>query len=319
MAKVTYGLDTGFGSFKIYGKDTSALVVSHVAEVNGSSIDFGAIGGDKKVSAQLISNGVGRFWCGLGASDLGRVNGRMDYEKLTGSPEMIALFFAVLGKTGATHNDSMHLVVGVPFGFVSGDGVKERVAQLKGWMIGEHNWTDGKRQRSAKVSNVSVISQAQAAYLDYGLDESGNESNSDIEGEIGVISIGHNTVELIVLEDGVPSRKFAHSEKLGVRRMLETINASKGNSYEIAELDTKLRAGKLDTDKAVAVWGSEISAAIERGWGESHKRFNKVVAVGGGVKFLNHQLKGLFGSRLVVPDEPVMSVSRGLYKHGVSQ
>lgn len=319
MAKVVYGLDTGFGSFKIYGKDTSALVVSHVAEVDGSSIDFGAIGGDKKVSAQLISNGVGRFWVGLGASDLGRVNSRMDYEKLSGSPEMVALFYAVLGKTGATHNDSMHLTVGVPFGFVSGDGVKERVAQLKGWMIGEHEWLDGKRQRAAKVASVSIISQAQAAYLDYGLNINGTDNDSDIEGEIGVISIGHNTVELIVLEDGVPSRKFAYSEKLGVRRMLETINASKNNAYEIAELDTKLRASKLDTDKAIVTWGSEVIGMIERRWNESHKRFNKVVAVGGGVKFLSHQLKGLFGSRLVVPDEPVMSVSRGLYKHGVSQ
>jgi len=315
--KTILGLDAGFGAFKVYGENGGEQVVAHVAEAPSAEIDFAAVGMGGKPTATLITNGIGRFYVGMGAAELGRVNNRMDYDRLTGSPELKAIYLASLGKAGANSRDSISLVAGVPLGFVSGDGVKERVAQLKGWMAGEHHWEEGRKARGANVTSVAVLSQPHAAYLDYVLNDDGTENDNAVAGEMGIISIGHNTIELLVTEDGNPSRKFAHGEKAGVRRMLETINKELGGGYEIAELDSKLRVGKLNAEKAIATWGSEVASVIERAWGESHRRFAKVIAVGGGIRFVQPQLKKLFGSRLVVPEDAVMAIARGLYKFGV--
>lgn len=316
--KTTVGLDVGFGAFKTWGANSGNLVVAHVAESNGKEIDLSAVGLGTRSTATMISNHIGKFWVGAGATDMGRVATRLDYDRFTGSPEMRALFYAALGNAGILSRDGVNLVVGVPLGFVSGDNVKARIAALRGWMVGKHEWQEGRRERCANVIDVKIISQPHAAYMDYVLDINGNQNDRAVEGEVGLISIGFNTIEFMVMEDGKPSRQFAGGDKVGVRRLLESINASMGNTYSLEELDAKLRAGKLATDKAALVWRSEVLAAIERMWGESHRRFSEVIAVGGGVKLMGDTLRDTFGStRLASVDDGVMSIARGLYKVGV--
>ena len=318
MAKRTRGLDVGFGAFKIFGDTGGHTIVSHVSEAAANEIAFEAVGLKTKTEARLICNGVGRHWVGLGAAELGSVAMRLDYDRLTGSPEMKALFYAALGQAGATSRDVVNLTVGVPLGFLVGEDWKPRVAALKSWMQGAHEWTDGKRDRATYVEKVGIISQPHAAYLDdvLLLDGTANPATA-VSGEVGVISIGFNTIELLVMEDGQPSRRFAHGEKVGVRRLLESANTALGNAYSLAELDAKLRTGKLSIVNALPVWSSSILSSIERAWGETHHRFSRVVAVGGGVQFLDRTLRAMFGSRLVVPQDEVMSIARGLYKLGV--
>jgi len=319
--KQVVGLDLGFGAFKIYTADASGVVVSHVSEARVGDAGLSAIGVNIDPTTQVITNHIGKYYVGLGAAKLGRVNSRLDYDRLTGAPEMRALLYASLGKIGPTYKDTIGLIVGVPVGFVMGDAdeVKARVRAAKDWLIAEHSWLDGKRERTATVSSVSIISQAQAAYIDYSHDSTGEPIDENVDGEIGVVSIGHNTVELLAMSDGEPVRRFMFGEKAGVRRLLETVNIALGGSYDIAELDARLRAGKLDIKNGLESWSSEIAGVIERGFNGASGRFRKVVAVGGGVRFVQPTLKRLFGSRLVVPDDAVMSIARGLHKFGLQQ
>jgi len=325
MASKIYGWDVGYGKSCLYGSDGGNAVVSHVSEAKAQQIDFKAIGADSKIRAQLITNGIGRYWVGLGASELGSVSTRTDYDRIAGSPEVRALLYASLGKFTLSWQDRVHLVVGVPLGFVTGDNVAERIASLKGWLTRDkeqakaHQWQDGRKDHVANIGRVSVLSQAQAAYLDYVLNDDGTENDNAVAGEVGVISIGHNTVEMVAIADGEVVKRFACAENAGVRKMLTTINNSLGGGYEIAELDVKLREGKLDYAKAAESWSSNLEGVIERGWGMAHARFAKVVAVGGGVRFALPMLKRVFGNRLVQSDDAIQSVARGLYKFGVSQ
>lgn len=320
------GFDPGYGAAKLFSSTGGYTVVAHVTPAKADQIDFGAIGIEQKTNAQLISNGIGRWWVGAGASDIGPVNSRMDFDSLSGSPELRAVLYAALGKIGPTSKDTLHLVVGVPLGFVTGNGVKERVSNLKNWLLQAdsadpmHRWQEGRKERAARITQVTVLSQPHAAYLDYVLDDSGRENDNAVAGEYGVISIGHNTVEMMVIKDGEPSRRYAHSAHAGVRQLLEEVNEARGGGYEIAQLDKDLRDGTLDRPaSADAAWQSDLAKVIYSGWSEDHKRFSQIIIAGGGIRFAMPTLKKIFGvSKLRQVDDPVISISRGLYKFGVA-
>jgi hypothetical protein len=132
-----------------------------------------------------------------------------------------------------------------------------------------------------------------------------------------VISIGFNTVELLVLRDNAPVARFTSGDQLGVRRLLEIVRASRAGTYTLGDLDNELRAGGIVGTEAFGQWASLVRGHIESKWGDVAPRFAKVIAVGGGALLLSDDLRDVFGGRLVESDEPVLSVARGLYKLGV--
>ena len=85
----------------------------------------------------------------------------------------------------------------------------------------------------------------------------------------------------------------------------------------MGELDGRLRAGALDTRATLPIWGREVSGAIEHTWGRSWRRFARVIVVGGGALLLNGQLA--FAANAAVPDDPILSIARGLYKMALMQ
>lgn len=84
--------------------------------------------------------------------------------------------------------------------------------------------------------------------------------------------------------------------------------------YSLGELDDRLRRGTLDVGAGMPEWVEEITGAIEDTWSDTWRRFESVVVVGGGSMLLNGQLSGYFGGGIHCPDQPVMSIARGLYK-----
>ena len=136
-------------------------------------------------------------------------------------------------------------------------------------------------------------------------------------GEIGILSIGMNTVELLVVREGVLVQRFTGGDTVGVRRLLELTDAA--GHYSLAERDASLRAGTLKVDTALPIWESEVLGFIERQWGNNSQRFTRVVLVGGGVLLLRDTLLRRFKDRAYIPDDPIMSTARGLYKYALSQ
>lgn len=89
--------DAGFGSIKLFGKQGGMLLQSAVA-INGTT-SLGKLVGLKSARRPLhIQNERGSFYVGQGAHQFGRPVQNLDFDRLTGSPEMLALFHGAVSK-----------------------------------------------------------------------------------------------------------------------------------------------------------------------------------------------------------------------------
>ena len=309
------GLDLGMGNTKIWTPEGGKVIASQVAKPLRTSLDLKAIGLSTGKKSMSILNGAGRLIVGEGAHDQGQPIERLDYDKLAGSPELKALVYAAF--TSAQVQGDLSLFVGLPLGMATS---KARVDAVKDWLTGAHVWRAGAREHVTVAREVKCLSQAMAAYFDWMLDETGRTQNKPGKGEeIGVISIGFNTIEMTVFRDQLASKRFTAGLKEGVRQYLEAANADKGGHYTLGELDTLMRDGALEAPQALATWSAQVRGHIDRAWGDEAQRFSKVIAVGGGALLLADAMREHFGRQLVTSDEPILSVARGLYKIGLNQ
>lgn len=215
-------------------------------------------------------------------------------------------------------NTITNLYVGLPIAALMGTEAQATQKAVREAWTGEHHWTaDGEAQRLT-IENVIVASQPVGAMFDYLLNARGEmapDKKMVFKGEIGVLGIGMNTVDLLVVKSGAPVDRFIAGETIGVRRMLDLCNAE--GLYSLAELDDQLRAGTLDTSTALPVWEREVLGLIEKQWGKFFRRFGVVVVVGGGAILLREAVLRRFSGKAIVPDDPVISTSRGLYKYAL--
>jgi hypothetical protein len=123
----------------------------------------------------------------------------------------------------------------------------------------------------------------------------------------------------LVVQEQVAADRFVGGNTVGVRRLLELCDP--GRLYSLGEMDARLRAGRLKAEiKAnLPLWASDVTGDIEDRWGETWKRFSKVLIVGGGALLLRETLTAYFGAKAWIPDEPVLSIARGLYKLNIAK
>jgi hypothetical protein len=122
-------------------------------------------------------------------------------------------------------------------------------------------------------------------------------------------------VELLAVRGREQVQRFSAGATSGVRRMLEILNGE--GLYSLGEMDILLRSGQLNTGTARSVWEREVTGVIEKQWGKAWKRFAAVLIMGGGAILLKDTLPLKFGGKGYMPDNPVMSIARGLYKLGL--
>lgn len=322
------GIDLGMGACKLYGEAGGIHLPSHVAIAEGRVV--GRLAGMKAAKPPLKVTVDGHsFYVGDGAHEWGRPVESLDYERLSGSPEIKAIVYGALTRYAILRRnfffaEPLTLYVGMPLEPLTGEPerVKATVTAVRDWLRGRHEWqfTDssdgfGDGILAAEIGEVKITSQPTGALFDYLLDDNGrfhSDRKGHMKKEIGIISVGFNTVELLVVQDARPVQRFTAGTTAGVRRLLDLVNGD--GLYSLGELDTQLRSGSLDIKSATPIWAREVSGAIERTWGQSWRRFARVVTVGGGAIILNGQLA--FQGRAFVPDAPVMAIARGLFKMG---
>ncbi len=96
-AQPTIAFDAGYGSIKLWTMRGGLIMQSAVA-TNGTRA-LGKIAGLKAVARPPhIVNERGSFYVGQGAHNFGRPVQNMDFDRLTGSPEIMALFHGALSK-----------------------------------------------------------------------------------------------------------------------------------------------------------------------------------------------------------------------------
>lgn len=318
------------GQDQVVWRSNGVQVLSQVA-VDGRAKVAAMPGLRKAKLPSRIEFDAGSFYVGAGAHDWGRAVENLDYDRLTGTPEMRALFYAAMtagitqylasgvGMLGdgkffplKTH-PPVSVTVGLPIEAMDAETVKA----VKGWMLGEHAWLHDDREATLIVEDVKCTSQPVGALFDYLMDDEGkfiSERKRAFRGEVGILSIGHSTVELLGVRNRAPVQKWTKGEAIGVQRLLDIVRGDM--PYSRGELDERLRAGKLDIGKALPVWWSEVSGHLDHEWGRDWKRFEAVIVVGGGAILLRDQLARKFGVKAFMPDDPVLSIARGLWKLG---
>jgi len=315
---IPHGIDAGNGALKIYGKAGGLEIVSQVAVNNGQKA-VTTLGLRTQKAPLSISNGHGLFYVGANAHDHGRPVESLDVERYNGTPEMEALLqggITAYQRAYGTFTNPLSVVFGVTTEAVT----SENSDQIRQWIKGKHEWIADDQPDRVEIASVKIATQASAELFDYLLDDEGcfiPERKGAFTGEVGAISIGFGTVELMVVRNKTIVQRFTSGSTSGVRRLLEIVDGQ--HLYSLGELDMQLRAGQLDIRDALPIWEREVSGVIEKAWGKSWKRFAAVLIVGGGSILLKDTLPYRFNGRAFMPENPVMSIARGLYKLALSQ
>lgn len=299
-------------------------VVSQVS-ANGRGHYEGMLGLKAKRRPMEIASDYGSFYVGEGAHEHGRPVENLDFERLTGAPEMRALLYGSLAQFQRTYGKfdrPLSLMVGLPLQMMMGADAKTYQAGVKNWLKGTHQFTADGETMTVEVGQVKLTSQPVGALFDFVLDDNGRivpDRADAMLDEVGVISVGFNTVELLVVKDRGAVERFTAGNTLGVRRLLELLN--RDGLWSLGELDEKVRAGRMreEIKQALPIWAREVNGEIERRWGQSFKRFVKVIIVGGGALLLKDALTTQFGLKAYLPNLPVLSIARGLWKLSVME
>ena len=316
---IILGEDLGMGANKLYGAQGGLQLPSQVS-VNGAQKVSNMVGLKSQKAPLHIRTQHGSFYVGPDAHDWGRPVENLDYDRLTGAPEMHALLYGSLTNFIRQHGPlerPLSMMVGMPIEPLTGPDAKANVKAVRKWMEGIHEWdTDGQAYR-VEIADATVTTQPVGALFDYLLDEDGNfikERKGAFKQEVGIISVGFNTVELLVVRDKQPVQRFTAGTTAGVRRLLEIVNSEK--LYSLGELDSQLQRGTLDVREALPIWEREVTGVINQQWGDAWRRFATVLLVGGGAALLKNTLPYKFNGKAFVPADPVLSIARGLYKLG---
>lgn len=308
--------DPGYGNIKLYCSVGSLVMPSAVSV--GDERPIRRMAGLRVSRAPLrIQTNVGTFHVGEGAHDWGRPVESLDFDRLAGSPEVLALWYGAMSQLGLTQG-SLRLIVGLPIEIMAGDDAADTQRAIRQSLRGDHAWLADGQECAVCVEAVLITSQPVGAMFDYLLDDNGQmlaSRRAAFKGEIGILGVGMNTMDLLVVRGGSPVQRFTAGETLGVRRLLDLLDSS--GAYSLAERDTMLRAGQLDLGEALTLWQSEVMGFIERQWSRSFRRFAVVVATGGGSLLLKDSLLRRFRSKLHFCDDPVRSTARGLFKYAL--
>ncbi len=315
------GIDLGFGNIKLADRHGTQVHASHLSLATGERF-VDAISEGKSKRADRVEFGGNAFYTGQYAVYEGMPVGNLGYDRLTGSLEIKALLYSALSNHMAENSRirvPIDAVVGLPFAMLKEEQAKTTQQVMDDWMIGDHAWVWNGEAQKVNFSSVTIKPQAGGALFDYILNMDGTPSAnaSIIRSEVGIVSIGYNTIELMVLDNGNQVAKWAGSEPQGVRRLLELANKKK--LYTYAELDSLMRDGRLNGDltSAIKLWSEVVSTTINDTWGANWKRFGKIIVVGGGASILADHLRGYFSGKSVMPDRPIESIALGLYKRGL--
>ncbi len=317
---ITLGFDMGMGALKLWGHPGGLQLVSQVASNGKGRLAAGILGLKSRRRPVEVVGEFGSFYVGDAAHEHGRPVENLDFDRLTGAPEMRVLLYAALAQYQNEYGPfdaPLSLMVGLPLQMMTGDLAKDYQKSVRSWLKGIHEFSVDGITHCVQIEDIKQTSQPVGALFDYVLDGNAqllSERGSALLDEVGVISVGFNTVELLVVKKQGAVERFTAGNTIGVRRLLDLMNTD--GLYSLGELDGMLRGGALRTEmkQALPIWSREVNGEIEKRWGASHKRFAKVLIVGGGALLLKDALTMQFGHKAWVPQDAVLSIARGLWK-----
>ena len=311
-------VDAGYGNTRVYGAKGGVVLPSLVATNGAKTVSKWAAGDLKRArhaaKPRLVQTDYGAYYVGPGAHEAGNPVENLDLDRMTG-PEMKALLYGVLSQYAAPRH--ANLILALPIAMALGEEGDVAKEQAKAMLAGEHVWWIDDQKQTLTVDEVVVTSQPAGAMFDFLLNAKG-EMPPDKKilrrtKSFGLLSLGFNTIEMMVVEEGRLIEKHVAGENKGVHYLLDLLNPDQ--AYSLGELDSQLRAGRLDVSTALPRWQREVMGQIEKHWGKAVQRFAAVFVVGGGTFLIRDALLAKFKDKLVIPDDPILSIARGCYKY----
>lgn len=325
------GCDLGMGATKFWGPAGGAQVLSLVSS-NGMARYDDLLGASEKSAKQKpmeVRSKFGSFFVGENAHDYGEPLQNLAFDRLAGTSEIHSIFYATLTKYQQEYgkfSKPLSLMVGLPFQMLLGATSKEYKSAVKKWMVGQHEWRVDGVQYCVDVAEVFLKPQAQGIMFDYTYTIDGvmmpDRARYWVDETAG-LSIGRKTIEFMLTRDNGDIDRFTGGIEMGVTRLLEDLNRryevqlNCEKPYTLGELDMKLRNKRIEKamlGMALDDYSQRVSGAIEDRWGKYYKRFAAVLVVGGGAELLKGYMPQMLSGKAIVLDEPVMAISRGLYK-----
>ena len=95
---INFGFDMGMGALKLWSSAGGWQLVSQVASNGHGHLSDGILGLKNRKRPMLISGEFGSFYVGDGAHEHGRPVENLDFDRLTGAPEMRVLLYGALAQ-----------------------------------------------------------------------------------------------------------------------------------------------------------------------------------------------------------------------------
>lgn len=317
MTNLFVAIDPGFGNTKVCVNAHVSCQQSAVAR----PVKVGLAASGMKVAddaVRWVKFDSYEFVAGGGAWRWGHTIGSMDYAGLVG-PERLALMYAGIADVCAPGDlGDVYLVCGLPVPLMQDTAQMGPVTDGLRKLKREHRFTVNGRDYRLVIAGIKGIAQPVGAYMDWLYnDEELKVREGAGRAEVAVVDLGMNTLDLFVVERGQVRPGFLGGDKVGVRRLLNLLS---NNGYELTELDSMLREGRLRAREGeLEIWLGEVLATMERVW-PSLRRFTAVIPTGGGAAILGDRLTAALGAKgaaVYWPDDPLVANVKGLWKFGI--
>jgi plasmid segregation protein ParM len=260
---------------------------------------------------------------------------RMDFQRLSGGPELRALFYTALHRLlGPGTHSGLCVMVGLPVEVMADlELARSTRRELCGWMVGEHRYHLGSGETILQIERVEILAQPAGSYFAWGLDQGGGWAREvgALKEMVAVCDLGFNTADLFVLQGGNVVARYTTGATTGMRRAAElvaqTVQQQHGITLSLYEADSLLRErtprlstadGLIDLSALVHQGRERVVSGllqlIERRW-QSARQFRHVLFTGGGSEALRDVLARHYPHGMVLP-EPVTANAVGLAKYG---
>jgi plasmid segregation protein ParM len=319
-------IDDGYAQTKLYGDSPSGGVIKRSMRSSARSGRFGGL-----TSLSGGRGGIGSYETEEG--DVFTVSDEIEAE----STKFDGFHTSTMNRALVTHslisagfgNRKVFLVTGLPVAdYFLDDGknlehIKTKEANLK-----KRIWSPNNDVLMPIISDVKVGCQAVAAFIDYVVDDNGEERN-DPTGRIAVVDIGGRTTDIAVVVGGSNiDHSMSGTENIGVLDVYDTLGREIRAHFKIRDkfplsaLDQAVRTGKIQ------IWGKDneighlvapilkehekvLAREVERRLG-SAASLSAVVFVGGGSALFTG-IASHFPNGMMAED-PEFANARGLFK-----
>jgi len=335
-----FGLDPGFGGFKLAEVTDSGLQTAYLPAVVGiGDTDIGllSLGGLGKRrnghTPHAVSWNGARYLVGPHVARYARPLQRLDFQRLADGPELRALTYGVLGQGLGPGEHDVSPIIGLPVEVMANRELA--TATLKGlrkWLVDEHEFVVDEARCQVAVHQVRALAQPVGAFFAWGLDDAGRwrRSPDDLKAPVGVCDIGFNTLDLFAVEGGQVVARYTGGEILGMRRAAETladlVRRAHGVTLALPQADALLQAksptvyvaGRAVSIRSLTTQALDATAAtalayLERHWGDG-RQFAHLLFTGGGSQVLRKALLRAYPHGVILPD-PLTANAAGLARY----